>query len=138
MSATPPNGAAPQDKSAAKSPHKFLFVSLEGLIGDLAFQVKKEGNEVRYFIQEKAEKNVCDGFVEKCDDWKSLVDWADVFVFDDIGFGNAADELRKKGKAVVGGTPYTDKLEDDRLFGQNELEKAGVAILPHWDFSDFD
>jgi phosphoribosylamine--glycine ligase len=130
------NGAAPQTVEPKK--HRFLFVSIEGLIGDLAFAIRKEGHEVLYFIQEKTEKNVCDGFVEKCDDWKAKVDWADVIIFDDIGFGEVADELRKKGKAVVGGTPYTDKLEDDREFGQLELQKSGVNILAHNDFSDFD
>ena len=29
---------------------KFLFVSLTGLVGDIAWQVLKEGHEVRYFI----------------------------------------------------------------------------------------
>jgi phosphoribosylamine--glycine ligase len=38
----------------------------------------------------------------------------------------------------LGGSTYTDKLENDRLFGQNELARAGVAVLPNWDFSDFD
>ncbi|MFH0817758.1 MAG: phosphoribosylamine--glycine ligase [Candidatus Micrarchaeota archaeon] len=117
---------------------KFLFVSLEGLIGDLAWQVKKEGHEVKYNIHSKTEKDVSDGFVEKCDDWKPLKDWADVIVFDDVEFGKIADDLRKEGKAVVGGSEYTDKLEDDREFGQNELKKVGVNVLPHWDFNDFD
>lgn len=117
---------------------KFLFVSEEALVGDLAWQVKKEGNEVKYFIKEKASKDVCDGFVDKCDDWKSLKDWADVIVFDDVFFGDEADKLRKEGKAVVGGSVYTDRLEEDREFGQEELRKIGVSVLPHWDFTDFD
>jgi len=28
-----------------------------------------------------------------------------------------------------GGTPYTDQLEDDRAFGQEELKKNGISIL---------
>ena len=117
---------------------KFLFVSDEGLIGDLVWQVKKEGNEVKYFIHKQTEKDVCDGFVEKCDDWEKLVDWADVIVFDDTGFGEDADKLRKAGKLVVGASEYGDRLEEDREFGQDEMKKAGVNILPHWDFTDFD
>ena len=79
---------------------KFLFVSDVGLIGDLAYVVKNEGNEVRYCIRSKADKDVSDGFVEKTDDWESLKDWADVIVFDDIGFGGTAERLRKEGRAV--------------------------------------
>ncbi len=117
---------------------KFLFVSEEALIGDLAWQVKKEGHEVKYYIHEKESKGICDGFVDKCDNWEELKDWADVIIFDDVLFGEAADKLRKQGKAVVGGSVYTDKLEEDREFGQGELKKIGVNVLPHWDFTDFD
>jgi phosphoribosylamine--glycine ligase len=117
---------------------KFLFVSEEALIGDLAWVVKQEGHDVKYFIGEKASRDVCDGFLEKCDDWKALKDWADIIVFDDVYFGAEAEKLRKDGKAVVGGSVYTDRLEEDREFGQEELKKVGVSTLPHWDFTDFD
>src|SRR5437899_132868 len=39
---------------------------------------------------------------------------------------------------LVGGTPYSDRLEDDRSFGQEELKKAGVTIIPYRDFDNFD
>jgi len=121
-----------------KQSKKFLFVSDLALIGDLAWQVKKEGHQVKYFIHSRTERDVADGFVDKVDEWMPHIDWADVIVFDDIGFGETADKLRKEGKAVVGGSVYTDKLEDDRNFGQDEMKAAGINILPHWDFHDFD
>lgn len=124
-----------EPKSETKN---FLFVSHEGNIGDLAWQIKKEGNEIKYFIQDKDQKDVCDGFVDKTDDWKALKDWADVIIFDDVLFGETADSLRKQGKFVVGGSIYTDKLEMDRDFGQEEMRICGLTILPHWDFEDFD
>jgi len=118
---------------------KFLFVSLTGLVGDIAWQVLKEGHEVRYFIGDPEEKDIADGFVPKTEDWEKDVDWADVIVFDDtLGQGEKAVALRERGKAVVGGTPYTDRLEDDRSFGQEELKKAGVTIIPYRDFDNFD
>ena len=125
-------------KPGAAPPKKFLFVSDEALIGDLAWQVKREGHEVKYYIHQKSEKDVCDGFLEKVDEWRTIVDWADVIVFDDLGFGEVADKLRAKGKGVVGGSAYTDKIEDDRELGQAEMKEVGINILPHWDFTDFD
>jgi phosphoribosylamine--glycine ligase len=49
-----------------------------------------------------------------------------------------AKKLRDQGKLVVGGTPYTDMLEDDRSFGQEELKKNGVSIIPFVDFTSMD
>lgn len=117
---------------------KFLFVSWESLSGDLAWQIQKEGNEVKVYIQNPDDQDVYDGFLEKVDDWKAHKDWADVIVFDDTGFGKAADALRKEGKRVVGCSAYTDMLEEDREFGQTEMKSVGMNVLPHWNFSDFD
>ncbi len=118
---------------------KFLFVSIDGLISDIAWQVLKEGHKVKYYIEDKEEKEVGDGFVPKTENWDEEVDWADVIVFDDVlGQGKKAQKLREEGRLVIGGTPYTDKLEDDRAFGQEELKNAGVSIIPQENFISFD
>jgi phosphoribosylamine---glycine ligase len=120
-------------------PKNFLFISLDGLIGDIAWQILKEGHNVKYYINHPDEKEVTDGFVPKIDNWENEVDWADIIVFDDVlGMGKIAKKLRDQGKLVIGGTPYTDKLEDDRTFGQEEMKKAGVSIIPYKDFTSFD
>ncbi|OGG42884.1 hypothetical protein A3G50_00645 [Candidatus Jorgensenbacteria bacterium RIFCSPLOWO2_12_FULL_42_11] len=58
--------------------------------------------------------------------------------FDDVEFGEIADKLRRKGKLVIGGSIYTDRLEMDREFGQLEMKKYGINILPQWQFSNYD
>jgi phosphoribosylamine--glycine ligase len=127
------------NKNNSNDSHKkFLFVSFESLSGDLAWQIKKEGHEVKVFIEKEGDKDVYDGFLDKVGDWKKFVDWADVIIFDDIGFGAEAEQLRTSGKLVIGGSKYTDKLEEDREFGQNEMKEVGMLVLPHWDFIDFD
>lgn len=118
---------------------RFLFVSFDALITDIAWQVVKEGHDVRYYIKKKPAQSIGDGFVPKSTDWKADAEWADVVVFDDVlGMGEDARRLRKAGKAVVGGTPYTDRLEDDRAFGQNELKSFGIPIIPFEEYSSFD
>jgi phosphoribosylamine---glycine ligase len=117
----------------------FLFVSLAGLIGDIAWQITKEGHNVKYFIEAENERDIADGFVSKSGSWSDDVDWADVIIFDDVlGQGELAQKLRAQGKFVIGGTPYTDRLEDDRSFGQEELKRHGVNIIPYKDFFSFD
>ncbi len=118
---------------------RFLFVSIDALISDVAWRVLREGHDVRYCIENPDEREIADGFVPKVERWEDHVDWADVIVFDDVmGQGAKAAELRASGKHVVGGTAYTDRLEDDRSFGQDELRKHGVSIIPFKDFDNFD
>ncbi len=132
------NGSNQEPKLETKSSRKFLFVSWESLSGDIAWKIQREGNEVKAFIEREADADVYDGILEKVKKWEDYVDWADVVVFDDVGFGKWADALRKKGKNVVGGSKYTDMLEDNREFGQTEMKRVGMNILPHWYFTDFD
>ncbi len=117
---------------------KFLFVSRYGLCGALAWRVAREGHPVRLHIQSRGEREVMDGFVEKAGDLAEAEEWAQVVVYDDNGFAEAADRLRRRGKAVVGPTAYSDRLELDRDFGQAEMEAAGLTVLPRWDFDSFE
>lgn len=126
-------------KSTIIGSKKFLFVSISALIGDIAWQIVKEGHKVKYFIEEACEKDIANGFVPKTNNWEKWVDWADVIVFDDVmNQGVKAKKLRDRGKLVIGGTPYTDRLENDRSFGQEEMKKHGVKILDYKEFYYFD
>jgi len=124
---------------------RFLFVSMDAaLIGDLAWQIRREGHEVKYYIEVESDREIADGFVPKTDDWRAEIEWADVVVFDDIwvgsdvGTGALARELREDGTAVVGGTPSTDQLEADRGYAMEILEAHGVDTIEHHVFEDFD
>lgn len=122
----------------------FLFVSADAaLVADLAWQVHREGHDVRYYIEAERDREIGDGFVPKTDDWKADLDWADVVVFDDIwvgddvGTGALACDLRERGHAVVGGTPNTDRLEEDRGYAMAVLEEHGVNTVEHRVFEEF-
>ena len=124
---------------------RFLFVSADAaLITDLAWQVHREGHDVKYYIEAEGDREIGDGFVPKTDDWRAEVEWADVIIFDDIwvgsdiGTGELAQELRERGNAVVGGTPNTDHLEEDRGYAMDILEEHGFNTIEHHIFHDFD
>src|SRR5262245_24573614 len=99
-----PKEAAKEPAKEPARPTRFLFISKFALIHDLAWQVHKEGFEVKYHIMSKSDRDVGDGFVEKVDRWEDYKDWADVIVFDDCEFGSLVERLRKEGKAGIGGT----------------------------------
>src|SRR5260370_39264406 len=74
------------------------------------------------------------GFVPNVSTPESSYDWSDLIVFPDGGYGQKAQELRKNGFTVWGGTSLTDKLESDRSFGQEAMKNAGIPIVPFREF----
>ena len=55
---------------------KFLCISRVGCIGDLCIRLQEEGCKVKYFIDDKDEKDISDGFVEKVSSWEEWKDWS--------------------------------------------------------------
>ncbi|MBI2282017.1 MAG: phosphoribosylamine--glycine ligase, partial [Bacteroidetes bacterium] len=96
-----------------------------------------EGNKVKLFIDYKPASEIGIGFVPKVKDWKKHVEWADIIIFDYTGYGKVATELRDAGKLVIGSTVYTDNLELERGFGQDELKKHKIKTLPFKEFTNF-
>lgn len=116
---------------------RLLFVSKWGDILDIAWAAQQEGNDVKLYIDYKPCREVGDGFVVKVRHWKKHIDWADLIIFDYTGYGKVATELRAAGKLVFGGTAYTDMLELDRSFGQDELKRRKIKILNYREFRSF-
>lgn len=116
----------------------FLFVSKWGESLDIAYTIKQEGHLVKMFIEDKSSREIGFGFITKVSDWKKHIDWATIIIFDYTGYGKICDELRNNGKLVFGGSEYTDLLELDRNFGQEELKKHKIKTLPSREFFNFE
>ena len=116
---------------------KFLFVSRWGESLDIVNSIKAEGHDVKLYIEDKPSKEIGYGFVDKVIHWEKFIDWADIIIFDYTGYGKIASELRRAGKLVIGGTEYTDRLELDRNFGQSELQKHKIKVIPSQEFTSF-
>ncbi len=125
-----------QKKSSAFH-KKILLISKYGETLDIAYTMQQEGCEIKMYIEEKGCKEIGYGFVPKVTQWKKHVDWADLIIFDYTGYGPICEQLRKEGKWVVGGSEYTDLLELDRNFGQEQLKKHKIKVLPFVEFTNF-
>lgn len=118
---------------------KVLFVSGELIAGDLCYRLKKEGCDVKLYIEDESRKDCFDGMVEKTDDWKKELKWVGkdgLIVFDDVGYGQEQDELRKKGYNVFGGSLGGDRLEKNREFAQLVLLSHGIIPLKTYNFKN--
>lgn len=112
---------------------RILFISGELIAGDLPYRLSEEGCDVKLFIEHPDQQDCQTGFVTKIDDWRSELDWvgkSGLIVFDDVGFGEVQDQLRRDGFRVFGGSAGGDRLELDREYAQQVFADFGLEVLP--------
>lgn len=120
---------------------RILFISGELIGSTLCQRFVREGHEVKLFIDDDARKQCLEGFVQKVDDWKQELAWVGkdgLIVFDDVGYGEIQDGLRKQGYTVFGGTADSDQLELNRAYAQSILHKHKIKVLPSFNFKEVD
>lgn len=119
---------------------RILFVSRELIAADMAYQLKKEGCDVKLFIEGKGDKNCFDGIVKKTSNWRKELKWVGkngLIIFDDTGYGKIQDRLRKDGYLVIGGSGDGDNLELDRKYGQEIFRSCGIKINDNFETKSF-
>ena len=99
-----------------------ILVSRLGLSGETAWDIVREGGEVKYY------GFGLDGIVDKSGNW---VDEDGILIFDDTLYGLECEIQREKGKVVFGGSRLSDRLELDRKFMYEFAEKIGLDV-PEW------
>lgn len=116
---------------------KVLFVSHELTAGNLAYLLKEEGCDVKLFINEINLRSNFKNLVKKTSDWMKELNWVGkdgLIVFDDIGYGDLQDKLRRDGYSVFGGSKLGDRLENDRQWSQKIFKKYGLNSLATHNF----
>lgn len=119
---------------------KLLIVDPAGNGLDIAVRAMRHGHQVKMFIRQ-AEKtqHIGRGIVELVDDFKPWLRWADlVFNTDNTRYLRDLDAARAEGILVVGASSEAAEWELDRDCGMKVLRKAGVAIPPSVEFTDYD
>jgi len=114
-----------------------LFISNDLIAGNLAYILKKEGNSVKLYIDDKNRKNNFENLVTKTRDWEKELKWVGkdgLIIFDDVGYGTIQDKLRKDGYSVFGGSEASDLLESDRKYGQDIFREYGLQTVTLVDF----
>jgi phosphoribosylamine--glycine ligase len=112
---------------------RVLFLSGELIAGDLPYRLREEGCDVKLYVEHPNQKDSQSGFVPRIDDWRIELDWVGrtgLIVFDDVGFGEIQDKLRRDGFRVFGGSLGGDRLELDREFAQQVFAGLGIEVLP--------
>jgi phosphoribosylamine--glycine ligase len=123
---------------------RFLGIGDYCDLGALYLRLIEEGHQVKVSISNPLCKGTLAGFVEQTADWRDELDWiraagpSGIILFENVADNRGAlqDALRKNGFAVIGGSAYGDRLENDRAYAQRVLSDAGLSIARIWEFAD--
>lgn len=112
---------------------KFLVLSIGGDGIGLCLRLMAEGNEVRLWVRE-SEADRGEGIIERAKDSS----WGQIVVADCTGFGPILDSMVANGTKVVGGSSLADRLEADRDFASEVMERCGILQPESKSFNDWD
>ena len=98
--------------------------------------IEQEGNSVELYINDEYFRKAWDGMIPKAKKPEPKDDA--VVIFDFSSMGEMAEELKKKGFPVLGGSVFADKLEQERMFGLQFAKKCGIKVPLTANFEGFD
>ena len=122
---------------------RFLGIGEWNSLGDMYLRLAARGHEVKVFIGEPDGHDVLGGMVHRVQDWKAELDWVKaagkdgIILFESADRGVLQDSLRAEGFQVIGGSAYGDRLESDRMFGQETMGQIGLRTAGTRAFRDF-
>jgi len=121
---------------------RFLGIGKDGSLGDMYLGLLRAGHQVRTFIEDPQWRGLLRGFIDVTDDWNKELDWLrqedGIIIFERADNGPLQDALRRDGFRVIGGSAFGDRMENDRGFGQECMQAAGMSTAPTRHFSGFD
>lgn len=100
-----------------------LMLSLEGDGIPIALRLAKERHKVDIFLKNQHYKECLKGYKNPTILLKepANIDAYDLVLADMVGLGELCDRYRQKGKIVLGGGVFNDKLELDRMYGSKVM-----------------
>ncbi len=122
---------------------RFLGIGDWNSLGDMYLRLATKGHEVKVFISEPDGHDVLGGMVNCIPDWKAELGWIreveknGFILFESASQGNLQDSLRRDGFQVIGGSAFGDRLENDRIFGQEIMREIGLRTASTHAFQDF-
>ncbi len=120
---------------------RFVVIDPEATALSFVARMLDEGSEVLHYVHQHQSREIGRNLVLQTDSLHQALAWAKraptVAVFASSGMGKAAndvaigaDEFRKMGVPTLCGGSFCDRLEKDRVFGEEIAKAAGCRIPP--------
>lgn len=116
---------------------KILLASAGGIGCWLLLRLQREGHECAWFEIEPEPRHslVLKGLIPSPLKEEPKYEDYDLVIFDCTGNAELAEEIAKV-TPVIGDSELASRLEDDRLFGIEVMEQAGIDVPPYETFTE--
>lgn len=103
----------------------------------LATRLASEKNDVKMWIKKKEHRIIGMRISnpEIINEWNPYLKWAEFIIFDMVKQGKLADRFKKMGKIVLGASEFADKIELNRIFGQEIMTSTKATITDYQEFT---
>lgn len=119
-----------------------LIIDAGGTSLDFALRCQVAGHKVKCFIRHNKDgsrSEVGDGIITRVSHWEDHMGWADlIFCTDNTFYIWPLEKYRDEGYPIIGPSIDTNKWEQDREFGAEIMEKAGIPTIPSQRFTKYD
>ena len=118
---------------------RLLIVDTQGVALEFAIRCKAAGHDVRLFIpQTEKTKHIGRGLVTIVDDLDRWLFWPDIiFATDNTKYLLQIERARVYGIKCIAPTVETAEWELERQYGMEIFKRAGIAVPPYVEFTDY-
>jgi len=116
---------------------KFRLISKSGDALALALRIADEGNEVDFWVKSAKAKPSYKGILKQVKDWRYGLTKDTIIIFDMVGLGSIAEQLKKSGYKVYGAGKMNDALELNRDFAMKLARIVGIKTPKYKVFKSF-
>jgi phosphoribosylamine--glycine ligase len=120
-----------------------LLIDAGGVCLDFALRCMDYGHTIKTYIRNNKDGSRSmvgnGGLLNRVADWESHMNWADlIFCTDNTYYIHQLERYRDKGYPIIGPSIDTNRWEQDREYGAEVLERAGIKTIPSQKFKNYD
>jgi phosphoribosylamine--glycine ligase len=118
-----------------------LLIDPAGALVDFGVRAIAEGHTVKQWIRPHADgsqSKIGRGLIDQVQNWRIHARWADLIILSDNAFEmREINKLHEDGYPILGTNALGAKLELDRDYGLDVMKKAGLNMMPSYEFHDY-
>jgi len=117
-----------------------LLLDPAGALVDFGVRCLAEGHTVKQWVRPHGQERskIGKGLIDQVANWQIHARQADLIVLSDNAFQmRELEKFHEEGYPIIGTNMLGAKMELDRDYGQSIMKKAGLSVIPSFEFKDY-